>query len=392
MHFDDPPMYRHIDGVEHACSNVHNVEARKGRAGAETRIPRVKPGEQVTIAELAGPAVITRFWLTLDWPSKSPYPGSMLRNRSVRLVIHWDDADAPAIDVPIGDFFCHPLGYDVPFENALFANPTGRSSLCHIPMPFRRRATIAIANDFDRPVTVFHDIRFMRGIEPDPDDGYLHACFQRTVPDRPGPEHHILPRVHGKGRYLGMHLGMITDRFTPLEWHLASPRFYIDNDTEWPSMMGASLDDFGGASWVYDMPYMHQDSGLILSRPFADGGGHFGMYFYHRRDPIYFNRACAVAIRPKVTLSGEHLLAVLREQPGLVDRLSLPCTVEEVARRVEAGEDPWIDCGRRDDVSSVALYYLDQPDGRHRLAPQDHRCTTAWQWPADDANTLRAPC
>ena len=391
MRFDELPMYRLVDEVHHHCSNVHNVDGSRGRAGETTRIPRIEPGERVTLASLDGPAVITRFWLTFDWPSKSPYPGSMLRNRSVRLVIHWEDADAPAIDVPVGDFFCHPLCYDVPFENALFADPTGRSSLCHIPMPFRRRATIAIVNDFDKPVSVFHDIRFMRGVEPDPDDGYLHACFQRTLPDEPGRDHPILPKVRGRGRYLGMHLGMITDRFTPLEWHLASPRFYIDDDTAYPSMMGASLDDFGGASWAYDMPYMHQDSGLIVSRPFSDGGGHFGMYFYHRRDPVFFSSACAVAMRPKVTLSGEHLLAVLREHPGLADRLSLPCTVDEVARRVEAGEDVWIDCGRRDDVSSVALYYLDQPDGQHQPASHAARTAPGWQWPTDDANTLRVP-
>lgn len=389
MRVEDLPMYRLADELAFACSNVHNVNAEKGRAGETSRFPRVKPGERVTVADLKGPAIITRFWLTFDWPSLSPYPGSMLRNRSLRLRITWDNADTSAIDVPVGDFFGHPLCYDLPFENALFADPTGRSSLCFIPMPFRQRATIELINEFDAPVTVFHDIRLMRGVEPHPDDGYLHACFTRTSSDRPGDDHDVLPKVHGKGRYLGAHLGMIPDRFNPLEWHGANLRVFLDGDDEYPSMMGASLDDFGGASWAFDMPYMQQDSGLLLSRVFPFGGGHFGMYFYHRRDPIYFSESCAVTLRPQVSMSGSNFLRLLDEHPGITNRLGMSCSVDEVKKRARAAPDDWFEFGRKDDVSSVALYFLDQPAGQHGLMPRHERCKPAWQWPTDDANTLR---
>ena len=154
-------------------------------------------------------------------------------------------------------------------------------------------------------------------------------------------------------------------------------------------MMGASLDDFGGASWAYDKRYMHQDSGLLLSRSFPEGGGHFGFYFYHRRDPLYFAESCAVSIRPIVGMSGERLLALLKEQPHLADRLTLPpYTVEELEKRVEAGEDNWFDCGRCDDLTSVALYYLDRPDGDQTLCAKDERGAPAWRWPAPDAYLL----
>ena len=389
MPLDDLPLYRLPDGVQSACSNVHNVDAAKGRAGAQSRFPRVKPGESLTVADLEGPAIITRLWLTFDWPGKSPYEGSMLRNRSVVLKITWDDATTPAVSVPIGDFFCHPLCYDLPFENAFFASPAGRSLLCFIPMPFRKRASLRIVNEFDKTIVVFHDIRFVKGVEPGPDDGYLHACFKRTVPTEPGLKHEILPLVQGRGRYLGTHLGIITDPRNPLLWHGVHPKFFLDGDDEHPSMMGASLDDFGGASWAYDKRYVHQDSGLLLSRSFPEGGGHFGFYFYHRRDPLYFAKSCAVSIRPKVGFTGEGLLSVLKERPDLADRLALPpYTMEELEQRVAAGEDEWFDCGRRDDLTSVALYYLDRPDGDHALSPKDERGAPAWQWPAPDAYQL----
>jgi len=386
----EPPLYRLADGVRSACSNVHNVEGAAGRAGAQSRFPRVPPGDTLTVADLEGPAIITRLWLTFDWPGTDSYEGSMLRNRSLRLDVTWDDADAPAVSVPVGDFFCHPLCYDLPFENALFADPTGRSSLCFIPMPFRRRAHLTLTNEFDRPVTVFHDIRFLEGFEPGPDDGYLHACFRRTVPQEPGPTHEVLPSVRGRGRYLGTHMGIITDRHNPLHWHAGNLKFFLDGDDEHPSMMGASLDDFGGASWAYEKKYMHRDSGLILSRSFPEGGGHFGLYFYHRRDPLYFGESCAVSIRPIAGLRGDALVSVLREHPGLAERITMPPQpLEEIARRAEAGEEDWFELGRLDDLSTVALYYLDRPGGDHELCTRDERCTPAWQWPASDADTLR---
>ena len=389
MNVDEQPLYRLSDGVQCACSNVHNVDAAKGRAGAQSRFPRVEPGDSLTVADIKGPAIITRLWLTFDWPGTMPYADSMLRNRSLVLQVTWDDATVLAISVPVGDFFCHPLCYDVPFENAFFASPVGRSLLCFIPMPFHKRACIRLINAFDKPVTVFHDIRFVTGVEPGPEDGYLHACFARTIPEEPGVKHEVLPLVSGKGRYLGTHLGVITDRYNPLHWHGAAMELFFDGDEEYPSMMGASLDDFAGASWAYDKRYMHQDSGLILSRSFDLGGGHYGFYFYHRRDPLHFAESCAVSVRPSIGITGAGLAKLLTEHPGIGNRLSLPpYTVEELEARAEAGEDDWFDCGRLDDFSTVALYYLDRPEGDHTLCTEAERCTRAWQWPALDAYRL----
>ncbi len=388
MNLDDTPLYHLPPGLTSHCSNVHNVDAIKGQAGRKDRFPRLAPGESLTVAELEGPAIVTRLWLTFDWPGTAIYPDAMRRNRSVELEITWDGAKRPAIRVPVGDFFCHPLCYSVPFENAFFGSPTGRSLLCFIPMPFRERARIRIFNGFDRQIVVFHDIRFLRGVEPGPDDGYLHACFRRTLPTEPGLIHPILPKVSGRGRYLGTHLGIVADRYNPLHWHGAQPKFYIDGDDARPSMIGASLDDYGGASWAYATRYMHRDSGLLLARTFALGGGHYGFYYYHRRDPLLFGKDCAVCIRPAITMSDVALQADLAAHPGLADRLALPVPPEEIRRSAEAGEDTWYECGRMDDIATVALYYLDRAEGCHPACPAEVLGSPAWQWPADDGSSL----
>lgn len=48
----------------------------------------------------------------------------------------WENADAPAVSVPLGDFFGAGLGQLVPFESALLSSPEGRSLNSLIPMPF----------------------------------------------------------------------------------------------------------------------------------------------------------------------------------------------------------------------------------------------------------------
>lgn len=377
----EPPLYRLTDNVRFACSNIHNVDGAKGRAGAQTRVPQVQPGERIVLADLEGPAVITRFWLTFDWPDRFHYAGAMLRNRSVMLEITWDGAETPAISVPISDFFCHPLGYDISFENRWFADAVGRSSLCFLPMPFRRRATVAVVNHFERPVIVFHDIRVQQGSEPHPDDGYLHVTFRRTIPDAPGLTHDILSLTKGKGRYLGTHLGIITDRFNPLSWHGGNVKFFLDGDDAFPSMMGASLDDYAGSAWLYEQCYMHRDSGLLLSRSFTDGGGHYGGYVYHQCDPIFFSSSCAVSVRPATHLFADHLLALLDECPGLADRLAIPYALSELRQAITAGDNPDFTCGRRDDLSTTAFYYLDRPGGVHLPCSPDICRAPAWQWP-----------
>ncbi len=381
-----PPLYRLTDDLTCACSNVHNVGGRPGQAGPPARCPRLQPGDRVIIAELDGPAVLTRLWLTFDWPGVEPYPDSMLRNRSVRMEITWDEAQTPAINVPVGDFFNHPLCYDLPFENAFFACPVGRSLLCFIPMPFRKRAQIRLVNEFDRPLTVFHDIRWVKGVDPDPDDGYLHAWFNRTPARAPGLRHDILPQVRGCGRYLGTHLGLITDPQNPLPWHGAQPLFFFDGDGDTPSIRGASLDDFGGASWAAEKKYVHRDSGLLLTRRFPEGGGHFGLYYYHRRDPLYFKTSCAVSIRPGITMPADKLLALRQDQPALAARLAWPWSSDgEIEAHLKAQPDEWFECGRMDDLTSVAFYYLDRPEGHHAVYAGPERCVPAWHWPAPDA-------
>ena len=378
------PIYHHRPGLQTIWSNIKNPTGRPGRCGKDACFPRLAPGDRMVLAELDGPGVIDMFWLTLDWPVKDPFPESMLRNQSIIVECFWDDAEIPAVSAPIGDFFGHLLGYDRPFENAFFDDPSGRSFRTFIPMPFRKRARIELLNGFREPVNVFHDVRMRRNVELLPEDGYFHAYWQRCPPEagNVGKDHEILPWVNGGGCYLGTHLGLMSDPGNPLAWHCQTIRFFLDGDLVSPTLMTATLDDYCGSSWDYDLCYAHQDGGLLFSHRFASGHGHHGLYCYHRRDPVYFDAACRVTMRFGCDVHLGYLVTLVQQDPVLLSRLSLPAPFPELEQRARTSPEDVIHCDRMDDLSSVALYYLNTPAGQHRRADQ---CVAwrapGWDWP-----------
>jgi len=386
------PLFRHPQGQQSVWSTVNNFSGGRGRAGLDGTNLHLAAGEKQVLCEFDGPGIIDRIWLTFNWPGKAAHPESMLRNRSVYIECYWDGASTPAVRAPLSDFFCRPLGYDIPFENALFADPAGRSFLSYIPMPFRRHARIEIHNGFHSHVHVYRTVSMRKGVEIAPEDGYLHACWRRSAPAAGGEDHEILPRIQGRGRYLGTHFGILSNPGTPMIWNESQIRFYLEeDDDEHPSMMVPSLDDYIGSSWDYDMLFMHQDSGLLLSRYFPAGGGHHSLYNYHRRDPLYFDESCRMTLRPIYGATAGRILQTVKNNPGLTEQVALLFDIEELRERVRAGDNDLIQTGQSDDISSVALFYLDRPEGGH-TSEKDlaTRCLPGWNWPTDSGWMDRA--
>src|SRR5512143_1743501 len=111
-------------------------KAQAGRKGAASRA--IRPGERVVLADVAGPGVVRRIWLTV--------PGRVATLRGWVVRMYWDGQDWPSVEAPLQDFFGLPFARQVPFESALFSNPEGRSFNCFAPMPFRKRAVLTITN------------------------------------------------------------------------------------------------------------------------------------------------------------------------------------------------------------------------------------------------------
>ena len=135
-----------------------NINAEKG-AGGKARFgrkgspaPQIKAGQEFVLADIKQSGTIRRIWVTIN---KHIDPKVL---RGVKLEMFWDGSKTPAVNVPVGDFFCHSFGRNCKFENAFFSSPEARSFNCYIPMPFKKSAKVVVINETDQDIVFFYEI------------------------------------------------------------------------------------------------------------------------------------------------------------------------------------------------------------------------------------------
>jgi len=142
---------------------------------------------------MEGPGIINRIWITIN--DRSP---NMLRSLVINM--YWDNEKKPAVSVPLGDFFGTGLGKTAVYENALFANPEGRSFNSFIQMPFKKAARIELVNESDADLTmVFYDINLQLLKKWDEHYLYFHSYWHRDTSTILAKDFEILPEIKGKG-------------------------------------------------------------------------------------------------------------------------------------------------------------------------------------------------
>ena len=218
--------------------------ANAGRKGAPTIA--IRAGASAVLAEAQGTSgTVRRIWMTI--PDRSP---RMLRG--LRLDMYWDGATRPAVSAPLGDFFGIGLGRMTAFQSALFSNPEGRSFNCVLPMPFRTGMKIVMTNESGQDLPeLFYDINYTLGDRHPTNMLYFHAHWRREAPTRLQQDYEILPRVEGRGRYLGTNIGIITDRrtYSHTWWGEGEIKIYLDGDRELPTLVGTGTEDYVGTAW-----------------------------------------------------------------------------------------------------------------------------------------------
>jgi hypothetical protein len=320
-------------------------EANAGRKGAA--FVRVPAGGRYVLAEATGTSgIVRRIWMTLS--DRTPV---MLR--ALRLEMTWDDAGTPAVNVPLGDFFGHPLGEMHAFQSAMFSSPEGRSVVSVIPMPFRSGMRLVLANESDRELAqLFYDVDYTVGDRLGDDALYFHAVFRRERPTRLQHDFEILPHVSGRGRYLGATLGVIADRarYGASWWGEGEVKVYLDGDVGRPTLNGTGTEDYIGTAYGQGA-YAH----LYQGCPLADAERmRYGFYRLHVPDPVVFRREARVTVQQigyfgigemgPFQVSGQPMIVA---GPG-----STPLDVRKPDQLFE----------RQDDWSAVAYFYLDRPE------------------------------
>jgi hypothetical protein len=296
---------------------------------------------------------VRRVWITID--DRSPH---MLRG--LRLDGYWDGAARPAVSAPLGDFFGIGLGRTAIFESAFFSNPEGRSFNCRLPMPFQNGMRLVLTNESGKDLPyLFYDVDYTVGDNHGPDTLYLHAHFRRESPTTLQQDYALLPLVRGKGRFLGVNIGVVadTERYGRTWWGEGEVKVYLDGDADLPTLCGTGTEDYIGTAWGQGQ-YAQQHQGC----PVADGAAMaYCFYRYHIADPIYFRESTRVTIQQigHCFGDGKKWLYEHTQERGATIYVAGPGRVPaDLSETGPAG----VLFERQDDWSSCAYFYLDRAE------------------------------
>ena len=239
-----------------------------------------------TLADIQGPGVIQHIWITVK---PEAYRDTVLR-------LYWDDEQTPSVEAPLGDFFCNGHGLRQNVNSLPVAvNPVGGFN-CYWPMPFREHARVTIENQRWEPIGgFFYQITYALTDVPDT-AAYLHAQWRRSMTTREYPEHLILDGVRGQGHYVGTYLAWT--QFSNGWWGEGEIKFYMDGDTDFPTICGTGTEDYFGGAWgfggeAYSTPFL----GYPLYRREPGEVPKHGLYRWHILDPIRFKSELKTTIQ-----------------------------------------------------------------------------------------------
>jgi hypothetical protein len=352
-------------------ASFENLTAQKGAGGRENQSAKghafdgLRAGQSVDLLDFHGSGMIRRIWLTVS--DRRP---EMLR--SLTLAIYWDGAARPAVLAPLGDFFGVSHGKLCAFESAVFSSPEGRSFNCSIPMPFRRAARVVISNESDQDLShVFYDVDF-EIIKKLPRDAlYFHAYWSRQLKTRLEEDFEILPRVRGKGRFLGVNVGVLANpELTGTWWGEGEVKMFLDGDSRHPTLVGTGTEDYVGTAWG-----LGKFTQRFQGCPVADNDKQeWSFYRFHIPDPVFFAQDARVTIQV-IGGTGLDKMRELGERgvpftPVTVDNNGkLTKLLEGRGARITDADFPkgWVNFYRQDDYCATAYFYLDRP--AHDLPP-----------------------
>lgn len=252
-----------------------------------------KPGEKVILADVKGQGAIKHIWLT-DGTKQS---------RTLILRIYFDGHKNPAVEAPVSDFFANAehTEYRQLSSLAMCVNP-GRGLNCYFEMPYFSSFKIEVENIGTEICSVYYQIDCEEKELP-PEALYFHAQFRRVNPLPYKTPYVILDNIKGNGHYVGtyMHWGVKNNGW----WGEGEIKFYIDGDTEFPSICGTGTEDYFCGAYNFDVNGKYTEfsspySGLSkvgYTDELYRAQRYFDMYRWHITDPIYFKENLRVTIQ-----------------------------------------------------------------------------------------------
>ena len=260
----------------------------------------LEPGQTVTLADIDGPGALQSMWF-----------GGFVR-RDFILRIYWDNQVNPSVEVPMCDFFganwfennefgcCGPL---LTLNSLPVAINPNRSLNCFWEMPFRKHCRITLENRHPKEKLVcYYQINYTLTEVPE-DSLYFHAQYRRVNPVPFGKTYTILDGIKGDGHYVGTVLGVGVNNNG--WWGEGEVKFYIDGDSDYPTICGTGTEDYFGGSfnWEVDGKYTAYSTPFVGMHHVIRPDGLYrsqhrhSMYRWHIMDPIRFQQDLRVEIQ-----------------------------------------------------------------------------------------------
>ncbi|PUZ19690.1 Protein of unknown function [Chitinophaga costaii] len=260
----------------------------------------IKAHTTYTVAEIDGPGSLQHIWMT---------PTGNWRFSIFRF--YWDDETTPSVEVPVGDFFGMGWNQYAPLQSAAVCVNPGSAFNCYWPMPFRKKCRITMENIDDQDMVLYYQVDYLLTKVPD-DAAYFHAQFRRVNPLPYKQNYVLVDSIQGKGQYVGTYMAYGAHKNG--WWGEGEIKFYMDGDTEYPTICGTGTEDYFCGSYDFDTrttnaagvqdlqytPYSNAYTGLPQV---IKGDGHynvaqrFGLYRWHITDPVRFEKSLKVTLQ-----------------------------------------------------------------------------------------------
>ncbi len=334
------------------------AQKNKGMKGAPSAT--IHPGESVVLAHYEGSGIIDTLWFALDSFNK---PNGI---NALKIEFFWEGADIPAVSAPVDEFFCHAVSTNKkPFENYLFSSPEGRSYNCFVPMPFKKECKVTLTNTSEElDIVVFYCLQMTCGVELPEDHLYFHAIHMPMERTAFLKDHVILPRITGRGRYLGCNVQMhAADGYNGTWFGEGEIKIYLDGDTEFPTLAGTGTEDYILTSYGQDV-FSTLRAGCVLCEKDEQGRVHAAFHRVHVEDPIYFDSDCMITLQQVGGGTPEFVNKAIASGAPVLPVSSTLKNGDILWGDKAVTDHPeciWINFMREDYVGSVAYFYLDRP-------------------------------
>ena len=290
--------------------SAHYAARELGQGWKVNPFVTIKPKETYTIADIAGPGAIQHIWMT---------PTGNWRYSILRF--YWDDETEPSVEVPVGAFFGAGWSSYAHLNSLMVTVNPGSAFNCYWAMPFRKKCKITMTNINTESMTLYYQVDYTLTIVPD-DAAYFHAQFRRSNPVKNGVCT-LVDSIQGKGQYVGTYLawGVHNNGW----WGEGEIKFYMDGDTQFPTINGTGTEDYFCGSYDFDTRKKNDAGGETtnyteFSTAYTGlpqvirGDGHynimqrFGLYRWHIMDPVRFEQNLKVTIQDLGWRSGGRYL------------------------------------------------------------------------------------